>query len=181
MAALRPDAAPRKALSGNDVARLMPFVEMLFFAYRDFTGEADAVLSAYGLGRAHHRVLHFVNRQPAIRVADLLELLKITKQSLGRVLRQLVVDGWVEQMPGPEDRRERRLTLTVRGRNLAAELAHLQVRRIESALDEIESVNGATARDSVSRFLFALIAEGERATVAMLVADPAVALSKGGL
>jgi DNA-binding MarR family transcriptional regulator len=181
-AGLRLDAAPpAKALSARDVASLMPFVEMLFFAYRDFTGEADAALAAYGLGRAHHRVLHFVNRHPSIRVADLLELLKITKQSLGRVLRQLVADGWIEQLPGPEDRRERRLTLTSRGRNLAAELAHLQARRIETALDEIETVNGATARDSVSRFLFALIAENERATVAALVAAPPPTPSKGGV
>jgi DNA-binding MarR family transcriptional regulator len=152
---------------------LLPFVEMLFFAYRDFTGEADTVLAAYGLGRAHHRVLHFVNRHPAIRVADLLGLLKITKQSLGRVLRQLVQDGWIEQMPGPDDRRERRLTLTERGRTLAAELVRLQTQRIETALGEMEAVNGAEPREHVRRFLFALIAADERATVTSLVAGAA--------
>ncbi len=178
VAGLRVATTSFKTPSATDVATLMPFVEMLFFAYRDFTGEADAVLSAYKLGHAHHRVLHFVNRHPAIRVADLLELLKITKQSLGRVLRQLVADGWIEQIPGLDDRRERHLTLTETGRNLAAELAHLQVRRIEIALDEIEAVNGATARDSVSRFLIALIAEDERAAIATLVADPSVATAK---
>ncbi len=168
--------------AGRDAA-LLPFVEMLFFAYRDFTGEADAALAAYGLGRAHHRVLHFVNRHPAIRVADLLGLLKITKQSLGRVLRQLVQDGWIEQMPGPNDRRERRLTLTQRGRTLATELAQLQTRRIEGALGEIEDLGEAEPREYVRRFLLALIVEDERVAVTNLVAGPAqsvAALKTGG-
>src|ERR1700752_2606192 len=81
-------------------ARLLTGVELLFFAYRDFTREADAVLAEFGLGRAHHRVLHFVNRHPGMRVADLLEILKITKQSLARVLKQLVDEGWIVQEAG---------------------------------------------------------------------------------
>ncbi len=154
-------------------AGLLPLVEMLFFAYRDFTGEADAALSAYGLGRAHHRVLHFVNRNPGIRVADLLELLKITKQSLGRVLRKLVADGWVEQAPGPDDRRERRLSLTAQGMALAAELAELQTRRIGVALAEIGAGGGAgTVQRHIHDFLFAMISQGERATVQAVVAGP---------
>ena len=78
----------------------MPFIELLFFAYRDFISDPDAVLVSYGFGRAHHRVVHFVNRHPGIRVADLLDILKITKQSLGRVLKQLVDTGFIEQRPG---------------------------------------------------------------------------------
>ena len=77
--------------------RFITVVELLFFAYRDFTREADAVLAEFGLGRAHHRVLHFVNRNPGLRVANLLEVLKITKQSLARVLKQLVDEGWIAQ------------------------------------------------------------------------------------
>ena len=145
---------------------------MLFFAYRDFTGEADAALMSYGLGRAHHRVLHFVNRKPGIRVADLLELLKITKQSLGRVLRKLLADGWIEQAPGPDDRRERLLSLTPRGTALAAELAALQVSRIGKALDEINALAEGAARQSIHDFLFAMISQGERATVQAVVAGP---------
>ena len=80
-------------------------VELFFFAYRDFTGEPDAILAEYKLGRAHHRVLHFVNRHPGLRVADLLDLLKVTKQSLSRVLKTLVDQGWVEQVSGIDDRR----------------------------------------------------------------------------
>jgi DNA-binding MarR family transcriptional regulator len=151
---------------------LLPLVELLFFAYRDFTGEADAVLETYGLGRAHHRVLHFVNRRPGIRVADLLELLKITKQSLGRVLRKLVADKWIEQSTGADDRRERHLTLTTRGQALTSELIGLQTRRIGAALKELEASGsaGAATQDHVRGFLFALIASGERASVADIVA-----------
>src|SRR4030081_3088767 len=94
---------------------LLPFIELLFFAYRDFTREADAVLAEYGLGRAHHRVLHFVDRHPGLRVADLLEILKITKQSLARVLKQLVEQGWIVQKAGERDRRQRLLHATEKG------------------------------------------------------------------
>jgi DNA-binding MarR family transcriptional regulator len=153
----------------RDDAALMPFVELLFFAYRDFTGEADAALSAYGLGRAHHRVLHFVNRHPAIRVADLLELLKITKQSLSRVLRRLLADGWIEHAPGPEDRRERRLTLTAHGQTLAAALAALQTKRIQKALSTLDHDDDAGAHGHIRQFLLALIAENEHAKVLDLV------------
>ena len=148
---------------------LVPLVEMLFFAYRDFTGEADAVLAAYNLGRAHHRVLHFVNRRPGIRVADLLDVLKITKQSLGRVLRKLVDDGWIEQRAGAEDRRERLLTLTAAGRELAEHLVELQMRRVDAALSEIGTGSRSQAREHVRSFLFAMIASEERDAVAKLV------------
>ena len=84
-------------------------IELLFFAYRDFIGDADEVLPELGFGRAHHRVLHFVNRHPGMRVADLLDILKITKQSLGRVLKQLIDKGYVVQKEGADDRRQRLL------------------------------------------------------------------------
>ena len=70
-------------------------IELLFFAYRDFVSDPDAVLVNYGFGRAHHRIVHFVNRHPGMRVADLLDILKITKQSLGRVLKQLIYTGFI--------------------------------------------------------------------------------------
>jgi DNA-binding MarR family transcriptional regulator len=148
-----------RAKTVPDEAALLALVELMFFAYRDFTGEADAALAAYGLGRAHHRVLHFVNRRPGIRVADLLALLKITKQSLARVLRTLVEDGWIVQQPGPDDRRERLLTLTARGGALAAELARLQTGRIAAALGGGDSA-------TVRAFLAALVAPAERGLVA---------------
>jgi DNA-binding MarR family transcriptional regulator len=113
---------------------LTELVELLFFAYRDFTGDPDAILKAIGFGRAHHRVLHFVGRSPGMRVAELLDILKITKQSLGRVLRELIEKGYIVQAEGSLDRRQRLLYLTPRGKALHGELMAPQLHRIESAL-----------------------------------------------
>ena len=141
-------------------------IELLFFAYRDFIGDADEVLAKIGFGRAHHRVLHFVNRHPGMRVADLLDVLKITKQSLGRVLRELVEDGYVVQKAGPADRRQRLLYLTSKGETLARDLAMLQTRRLTRALLEC----GAGARTTVRRFLVAMIDTEAREEVERLIA-----------
>ena len=146
-------------------AGLVEMVELLFFAYRDFTAEPDAVLGELGFGRAHHRVLHFVNRNPGLRVADLLVVLKITKQSLARVLKQLVGEGYVHQAAGENDRRERRLHLTEKGRELALRLLALQTRRIAGASAAAGGDAGRIARD----FLFAVIAEADRAEVERLL------------
>src|SRR5215472_8431210 len=123
----------RSPASGPD-PHLITFVELLFFAYRDFTREADAALAELGFGRALHRVLHFVNRNPGLRVANLLEILKITKQSLARVLKQLIDEGFITQKAGAEDRRERLLYVTPKGARLADKLTTLQVQRVETAL-----------------------------------------------
>ena len=144
---------------------LIAFVELFFFAYRDFTGEPDAVLAEYDLGRAHHRVLHFVNRRPGLRVADLLDILKVTKQSLARVLKRLVDDGWIEQLSGTDDRRERRLYPTERGAGLAGRLARLQTQRVAAALA------GADAA-AVERFLLQIIAPMERERAAQVAGTP---------
>ena len=93
----------------------------MFFAYRDFVTEPDDVLAKFGFGRAHHRVLHFVNRNPGMKVAELLDILKITKQSLGRVLKQLVDQGYVVQKEGANDRRQRLLYVTAEGRGAGDE------------------------------------------------------------
>ena len=141
-------------------------IELLFFAYRDFIGDADAVLARLGFGRAHHRVLHFVYRHPGIRVADLLDVLKITKQSLGRVLRELVDNGYVIQRAGPADRRQRLLFATPKGEALALELALLQTRRFARALNEC----GDGAREAARKFLAAMIEPSARADVEALIA-----------
>src|SRR6185437_13312508 len=93
-------AARAAASQGDSPAAGEPIwdiIELLFFAYRDFVSDPDDVLAKFTFGRAHHRVLHFVNRHPGMKVADLLDVLKITKQSLGRVLKQLVDEGYVVQ------------------------------------------------------------------------------------
>ncbi|MEW5962890.1 MAG: MarR family transcriptional regulator [Pseudomonadota bacterium] len=145
--------------------QLLACVELLFFAYRDFTGDPDAVLEQYGFGRAHHRVLHFVNRNPGLRVAHLLEILKITKQSLARVLKQLIDEGFIVQRAGEEDRRERLLYATSKGARLADKLATLQIQRIEAAFADA----GPGAEEVARRFLFAMIAAEDRPRVETLI------------
>ena len=109
-------------------------IELLFFAYRDFVGDADHELEAFGFGRAHHRVMHFVHRYPGLKVADLLDVLRITKQSLGRVLKQLLDEGYIVQKTGNNDRRQRLLYATAKGEALVGKLAGLQTDRINRAL-----------------------------------------------
>jgi len=158
---------PAGSVPGAVEPELLELMELLFFAYRDFIGEPDAILAEFGFGRAHHRVLHFVNRHPGLRVADLLDILKITKQSLGRVLKQLVDEGYIEQKAGQEDRRERLLYATERGRALAAQLAGSQLRRIAEALDDAGSATAQTVRE----FLYFMVAPEDRATVTDLLSS----------
>jgi DNA-binding MarR family transcriptional regulator len=140
-------------------------IELLFFAYRDFVGDADEVLDGLGFGRAHHRVLHFVNRHPGMKVAELLDILKITKQSLGRVLKQLIDEGFVEQKEGATDRRQRLLYVTPKGEALALQLARLQTARIGRALADF----GADDQAKVRRFLIGMMNPGRRAGVLGLI------------
>ena len=128
-------------------------IELLFFAYRDFVGDADHVLEEFGFGRAHHRVIHFVHRYPGLKVADLLDVLRITKQSLGRVLKQLLDEGYIVQKAGAKDRRERLLFATAKGEALVAKLAGLQTDRINSALGELDPAGA----ESVRQFLRGMI------------------------
>jgi DNA-binding MarR family transcriptional regulator len=141
-------------------------IELLFFAYRDFVSDPDEVLARFGFGRAHHRVLHFVNRHPGMKVADLLDILKITKQSLGRVLKQLVDEGYVVQKEGENDRRQRLLHATAKGEALAMRLAGLQTTRIARALSEL----GPDSHEAARRFLTALLDPDGRDDVLRLIA-----------
>src|ERR1700760_3622821 len=121
-------------------------IELLFFAYRDFVGDADHVLEAFGFGRAHHRVIHFVHRYPGLKVADLLDVLRITKQSLGRVLKQLVDEDYIVQKAGDADKRQRLLFATPKGEALVAKLAGLQTDRINNALHDMSPADAETVR-----------------------------------
>jgi DNA-binding MarR family transcriptional regulator len=114
-------------------------IELLFYAYRDFTAEPDAMLARYGFGRAHHRVIYFVGRHPHMSVSELLGILRITKQSLARVLGQLVRQGFIVQQTGKSDRRQRLLQLTPTGIDLERELSENQRQRIERAYAEAGS------------------------------------------
>ncbi|MDX2258868.1 MAG: MarR family transcriptional regulator [Hyphomicrobiaceae bacterium] len=164
LAALAADAGS----FADERARLVACMELFFFAYRDFTGDPDAMLERYGFGRAHHRVLHFVRRNPGLRVADLLEILRITKQSLARVLKQLVDEGFIVQREGKSDRRERLLYVTPKGARLADRLADRQIERLREAL----TAAGPSADEVTRRFLFAMIGEKDRAKVRSLITAP---------
>ena len=133
-------------------------IELLFFAYRDFTAEPDLLLAEIGIGRAHHRVIYFVGRHPAITVSELLAILGITKQSLSRVLGQLVGDGWVVQSKGIRDRRQRLLELTAKGVALERQLTERQRQKVARAYREA----GPVAVEGFRQVMIGLIDEGDR-------------------
>src|SRR6202012_5703596 len=146
-------AAESRSPSPRDADLRWDIIELLFFAYRDFVGDADHELEAFGFGRAHHRVIHFVYRYPGLKVADLLDVLRITKQSLGRVLKQLLDEGYIVQKAGNNDRRQRLLFATAKGEALVTKLAGLQTERLNSALRGIEPAG----LEAVKQFLRAMI------------------------
>ena len=148
----------------EDQDTLVGLMELLFFAYRDFIAEPDAMLAELGFGRAHHRILHFVGRHPGLRVSELLAILRITKQSLGRVLRELVERGYVVQQEGATDRRQRLLHLTPAGQALLQRLEAPQVARVHAALQQA----GPAAREAFARTLLALVDTEQRQQVAQL-------------
>ena len=108
-------------------------IELLFFAYRDMTARSDAMLAKQNFGRAHHRAIYFVGLHPGIKVSELLEILGITKQSLSRVLGQLIDEGFIEQRKDHADRRRRPLFLSANGAELEHLLTECQCRRIAGA------------------------------------------------
>jgi DNA-binding MarR family transcriptional regulator len=147
-------AAPRSGELRWDI------IELLFFAYRDFV--------------AHHRVMHFVHRYPGLKVADLLDVLRITKQSLGRVLKQLLDEGYIVQRTGNNDRRQRLLFATPKGEALVAKLAGLQTDRITHALRDISPAGV----DTVRQFLRAMIDHDDPDKVLEVILKPAGAPAK---
>ncbi len=158
-------AAHTKNVNNADINSAQPppalpldIMGLFFFAYRDFTGDADALLEQQGFGRAHHRVLYFVNLRPGMPVADLLDILKITKQSLARVLRQLIDNGYVEQKTGHTDRRQRLLYATDKGRAFFARLSATQASRIEAAIGNLPP----GSRKLITRFLVEMVEPSDR-------------------
>jgi DNA-binding MarR family transcriptional regulator len=133
-------------------------IELLFFAYRDFSAAPDALLAEHDLGRAHHRVIYFIGRHPGITVSDLLAILGITKQSLARVLNQLLADGFVAQNPGVRDRRQRLLELTPKGVALERSLTEHQRQRIAAAYRQA----GPAAVEGFRKVMVELIDEKDR-------------------
>jgi DNA-binding MarR family transcriptional regulator len=166
----KPEHIPERAVpsaAGESAAdHLTEAIELLFFAYRDFISDPDEILIEYGFGRAHHRVVHFVGRHPGITVAELLDILRITKQSLARVLKQLIERGFIEQETGKQDRRQRMLFLTTTGRELEQRLAAPQRARVAGALEKA----GPGADSAWRAVLLALVNEEHRPEVESLIA-----------
>jgi DNA-binding MarR family transcriptional regulator len=163
-----PDARPPEARSSAPAGANLLFLreeelraaqDLLFFAYRDFTGAADEVLEGMGMGRAHHRALHYIGRNPSIPVSDLLAILRITKQSLARVLNALVEEGYVTQQQGQVDRRQRLLALTEKGQALERQLFERQRERLAGAYREA----GAGAVDGFRRVMRGIMDADARA------------------
>jgi DNA-binding MarR family transcriptional regulator len=162
-----PAALPRRDLGEDGLAETPAYdlIELFYFAYRDFVSDPDRILAEYGFGRAHHRVLHFVDRQPGLTIAELLDILRITKQSLNRVLKELIEKDFVESRTGTSDRRQRLLYATSRGHDLALRLARLQTRRIERALAAVDG----NAKEVATRYLLAMIDADDRDHVEQIV------------
>ena len=144
-------------------------VELMFFAYRDMIADADRVLETRGYGRAHHRCLHFVWRCPGMSVSELLDTLRVTKQSLNRVLRQLVEDGMIRSEVGATDRRQRLLTVTAEGESLVRSISEAQNARMRRVFMEA----GAEAVQGFKTVLADMIDEESRESVLALVNDQA--------
>ena len=166
-----PERTDRSVRSGGERLlyltddRLRQGIEMLFFAYRSFTSDPDRILAEYGLGRAHHRALHFIGRHPDISVANLVSILGVTKQSLNRVLGDLVERGIVVKRVGDRDRRNRLLILSDFGRKLDQTLADVQRRRVRRAF----KAAGADAVVGFQQVLENLIDDEEREAVLQII------------
>src|SRR5271165_3452499 len=172
MSSSMPSDASKADLAGRPPRGEEPMyelIELFFFAYRDFVADADRLLEAYGFGRAHHRVLYFVTRRPGLTIAELLEILRITKQSLNRVLRELVDKNFIEIRAGALDRRRRQLYATPEGERLALRLAQVQTRRFAGALEAL----GHDGRQSAAAFLNAMIDADTRASAPTLRVEAA--------
>ena len=155
-----PESAPAGAnLLFLREAEMRAAQDLLFFAYRDFTGAADALLDELGLGRAHHRALHFIGRNPGMPVSDLLGILRITKQSLARVLSDLIAAECVSQAQGRADRRQRLLTLTPTGEALERRLFETQRDRLAAAYRDA----GGAAVDGFRRVMRGIMDDAARA------------------
>tara|TARA_Y100001936_G_C16053339_1_gene659288 strand:+ start:1435 stop:1929 length:495 start_codon:yes stop_codon:yes gene_type:complete len=149
------------SLNENELENLRQSIELLFLAYRDFTAEPDEILSRYGFGRAHHRVIYFVGRNPGMTVSKLLDILQITKQSLARVLRQLVEEGFIEKRLDHKDGRRRLLYLLKKGSEIEILLTRLQAKRIRAAFE----LAGENVESAFKNVLRGIINEKDRGRV----------------
>ena len=118
-------------------------IELMFFSYRDFTSGPDKVLEKINFGRAHHRVIYFVGKKKNLTIKELLTILQITKQSLSRVLNQLVKEKYIILSIG-EDKRTKKLTLSNKGAELEKQLSEIQINKIYNVIKNFDEqdING---------------------------------------
>ena len=172
------DIISAQDLSVSDLSEqeTVALIELLFFAYRDFVSDPDEILDQFGFGRAHHRVVHFVGRDPGMTVQQLLDILRITKQSLGRVLKELVDKGYVFQKEGDQDRRQRLLYLTGKGEELRQRLMLPQVKRIRRAVAQSAGATAQTYRN----LLYHMVSPENRESVRDWIDKVSVSGTDGG-
>ncbi|MFV0431164.1 MAG: MarR family winged helix-turn-helix transcriptional regulator [Alphaproteobacteria bacterium] len=137
---------------------LKELMEIFFFSYQMFTKQADDKLAEMGLGRAHHRILYFVGANPELSVSELLAILKITKQSLSRVLNQLEVEGYIERKSDKKDARKRLLWLTPKGRDFEQELTKIQIEILRNACQK----GGADAVEGFRKLALEMMADTDK-------------------
>jgi DNA-binding MarR family transcriptional regulator len=171
----RPSGGSPSSLAGASAVPMYDVIELMFFAYRDFIADADHRLATLGFGRAHHRVLHFVARHPGLTIAELLDILKITKQSLNRVLKVLLDKDYVEVRPGAKDRRQRQLFATARGQALALDVAQLQSKRFLRVFAGLPE----GARSQANAFLLAMVDPSRRDNIAAMTGAGAAGRGPG--
>jgi DNA-binding MarR family transcriptional regulator len=153
-------------------AQIRQAQDMFFLAWRDFAGCVDPVLAAHGLGRAHHRAMHFIARDPGLPVGDLLTALGVTKQSLARVLAPLIAQDLVRQSVGRSDRRQRLLTLTEAGTALERQMFERQRELLLVAYREA----GGAAVDGFRRVMRGVMGQPARALL-----EPGVPATGGAM
>ena len=145
------DQSPPTLDPSQDPA-LFEAIELLFFAYRAFTAQADTILAERGLARMHHRILYFVARRPGQRVSDLLATLGVSKQALHAPLKQLIARGLVDMRPDASDRRARCLSLSDEGAALERRLGQSQ----QALLTQVFTEQGAASAQSWREVMKAL-------------------------
>tara|TARA_B110000263_G_C14841286_1_gene299881 strand:+ start:34 stop:519 length:486 start_codon:yes stop_codon:yes gene_type:complete len=141
-------------LSEKEIRKI---IELIFFSYREFTSGPDELLEKINFGRAHHRVIYFVGKQKQITIRDLLSILKITKQSLSRVLNQLVQEKYILVSIG-DDKRTKNLSLTNKGNELEEKLSMIQIDKIKKILKNARDVD----INGFKKILFEMIDENTK-------------------
>ena len=125
--------------------QIKDFIEQIFYVYRETYSDPKKILKKYSFGAAHHKAIHLIERHEGLTVSDLLNKLKITKQSLNRVLRDLLNNKAIFLKKGEVDSRHRKIFLDEKGKKLSEEIFLEQKKRIYNAFKNSDS-------DSVVKF-----------------------------